>query len=442
MILIQSLKQISDPRKRYGKRYPLWWLLWLSILGTLCGYYGYRPLADFCREHWQKLQTLVSEDVPSTIPSYSTFRRLYQRLDPQNLALIFHQWCQMVKFDDDLESAPSLPQGAERPESEAEAVESLPLLEEVGDGGSAQEAATFEPAAGGEAQTLPHPESVSQGSPTAGNLTPAKPLEWISGDGKSIRCTRTPDGGNFASTISLFHHRTGTVLGFKLIENAQMSEIHVIRQMLAQWQGEAEAVFMFDALHCQKETVRLIVEHHHHYLIVVKGNQKELFSTLSEWVKHATPLSVDQQPEDTTHGRRVTRKVVVYDAPPTLSQTWANIQRVVVIERWGERDGKSFHSQTLYISDLAHTAEEFQPHIREHWGIENRLHWVRDVTFAEDYPPRTGGYAPTNWAVMNSWMIAVVRCFGYRTLPQGIRALTNQVDKLFEILTQGFSLKT
>ena len=63
-------------------------------------------------------------------------------------------------------------------------------------------------------------------------------------------------------------------------------------------------------------------------------------------------------------------------------------------------------------------AEAFLPHVQQHWGIENRLHWVRDVTFEEDYA-RPGGNAPVSWAILNCFLINLVRQLGCRTLPLG-----------------------
>lgn len=60
-----------------------------------------------------------------------------------------------------------------------------------------------------------------------------------------------------------------------------------------------------------------------------------------------------------------------------------------------------------------------------HWGIENRLHWVKDVTFSEDEPPRCGGNAPVNWAILHTFFIAIARFFNFRIIPQAQRALFN-----------------
>jgi hypothetical protein len=66
------------------------------------------------------------------------------------------------------------------------------------------------------------------------------------------------------------------------------------------------------------------------------------------------------------------------------------------------------------------------------------LHWVRDVRFEEDFA-RPGGNAPVIWSILNCFLITIIRQLAFRTIPQGVRALTNQLKQVYEILTQGFS---
>lgn len=141
---------------------------------------------------------------------------------------------------------------------------------------------------------------------------------------------------------------------------------------------------------------------------------------------------------DLGHNREVYRKVWVYRAPEHLRKQWSGLKTLIWVERWGTRDGKPFHESVGYISSLELSASEFIVHIQQHWSIENRLHWVRDVTFEEDHA-RPGGNAPICWAILNCFLISIIRQLRYRTIPQGIRCLTNKVEKVFQIFTQGFS---
>ena len=93
--LIEHLEQIPDYRKGKGKRHALWLVMMLVLLGTLCGYRGYRPLADFSQHHWQSWCELLEIPGDTRIPSYSTVRRVLQRVDLEPILGLFNRWSQM-----------------------------------------------------------------------------------------------------------------------------------------------------------------------------------------------------------------------------------------------------------------------------------------------------------------------------------------------------------
>jgi hypothetical protein len=186
-----------------------------------------------------------------------------------------------------------------------------------------------------------------------------------------------------------------------------------------------------------KKTLKQIHHQKQHYLIALKANQPTLEQTLKQLHTNAQAFS-QAEVFDTTHQRQVYRRAWVYPAPPLLQQQWAGLRCLVWVERHGIRQGKSFHEQVAYISNLELSADEFLHHIQQHWGIENRLHWIRDVTFDEDNA-RPGGSAPVIWAILNCFLISIVRQLGFRTIPQGVRALTNQLERVYQFLTHGFS---
>jgi hypothetical protein len=127
----------------------------------------------------------------------------------------------------------------------------------------------------------------------------------------------------------------------------------------------------------------------------------------------------------------------VYAAPAHLCAQWSGLKRLIWVQRSGVRNARPFEEQIAYISDLELSAAQFLQHIQQHWSIENRLHWVTDVRFEED-DARPGGSAPVIWAVLNCFLITIVRQLAFRTIPQGIRALSNQLKQVYAILTHGF----
>ena len=97
--LIAALQNIEDYRAARGRRYPLWVMLLLVILGTLSGCYGYAALEDFCVRHYQGLcgQLVITYQ---RLPSDSTFRRLFEQLDFNKLTDCFMTW---AKVDADIQ---------------------------------------------------------------------------------------------------------------------------------------------------------------------------------------------------------------------------------------------------------------------------------------------------------------------------------------------------
>jgi predicted transposase YbfD/YdcC len=197
--------------------------------------------------------------------------------------------------------------------------------------------------------------------------------------------------------VSAFTHQQGRVLHLQVSENKYISEIEVVRQIITALAGQP-IVFTLDALHCQKKTVELIVDQQQHYLIALNANQPTLYQTLVALHPAGNPLTVAET-VDSSHNRTVHRRVSVYAAPPNVQPQWAGLKTLIWVERWAVREQKPFQEQVGSISDLALTAAEFLPHIQQHWSIENQLHWVRDVTFEEDYA-RPGGHAPVMWAIL------------------------------------------
>ncbi len=95
MALISQLKQIPDPRNIRnikGRRHPLWMILFLSLMGFLCGYPGYRCLANFCDDHHTDIRRLLSLPESQAMPSYSTFRRIFLQIPPQGWIETFNVW--------------------------------------------------------------------------------------------------------------------------------------------------------------------------------------------------------------------------------------------------------------------------------------------------------------------------------------------------------------
>ena len=206
-------------------------------------------------------------------------------------------------------------------------------------------------------------------------------------DGKTVRGAWRPDGSQ-VHLLSAVSHDAGLVLAQREIA-AKTNEIPELKPLLASL-DLAGMVVTADALHTQRETARhLVADRHAHYVLTVKGNQPKLFAACQR-----TPSGpvCDFAPEhvgfDRGHGRteqRTTRVAITISDGidfPHAAQVF-RVRRDV-----GGLDGQRTRKEIAYaITSLTPNqadAAQLAGYIRKHWHIENRLHWVRDVTYDED----------------------------------------------------------
>ena len=258
----------------------------------------------------------------------------------------------------------------------------------------------------------------------------------LSVDGKSIRCTSS--GGNtsaqnFISLVSIYEQTVG-VIQLALMHNHQISEIHVAQHLIAQLPPlPAGQCFSLDALHTTQATVAAIEASGQDYLLVVKQNRAATYAAIATIQATQIPQSQASK-DDESHGRRVRRQAAVFEPTPELRAKWSNVSSVGVVQRTGIRDQKPFEETVFYLSRAPLSATQLLQASQQHWQIENGLHWVKDVTFEEDEPPRRGGHAPVNWAIFHTFAITLARRQGWRTVPQALRNWANQLDKVFHFL--------
>jgi hypothetical protein len=139
---------------------------------------------------------------------------------------------------------------------------------------------------------------------------------------------------------------------------------------------------------------------------------------------------VDDQTE-TVRDRITQRTVSVLTAGTDLDGVWTGVQRLIRVERTGTRSTEAVHETMFYISSLANDARQLGERIRNHWQIENRLHWGKDVVLQEDRAPLCSGHAPENMAILRTIAINLLRLNGFASITQGIRAVAHDIDRLF-----------
>jgi predicted transposase YbfD/YdcC len=140
-----------------------------------------------------------------------------------------------------------------------------------------------------------------------------------------------------------------------------------------------------------KKTLQTAKQTGNEVIAQVKDNQKSLLKDCQRIAQTSTPDEIYQEPVTKTRNRIESRKVEIFVSPTlTDEQKWDLVEVVVKVERYRQlfdtksKTWKNSDETSFYISTIVLSAQEFCHAIRNHWGIENRNHHVRDVTMGED----------------------------------------------------------
>jgi predicted transposase YbfD/YdcC len=188
----------------------------------------------------------------------------------------------------------------------------------------------------------------------------------------------------------------------------QSNEINAIPDLLELLMLK-DCIVTIDAIGCQKNIVKAIQEKGADYLIAVKSNQAALRDTIQQHIVQmeqtaAPTLTVDAQ-TNFGHGRREERRCTVLAAthlPNELHAAWGGLTQVVRIQTTRETlaTKKIETEERYYITSLSSSASKLNGYIRQHWSIENRLHWTLDVAFGEDHSLKRTRNAATNFSII------------------------------------------
>jgi predicted transposase YbfD/YdcC len=117
-----------------------------------------------------------------------------------------------------------------------------------------------------------------------------------------------------------------------------------------------------------------------------------------------------------------------------LKEQWAGAQQRVEVIRSGTCKGQPHVEHRYYITSWQQQADALQARIRAHWGIENPLHWVKDIVLGEDHSSIAARPAATVMAFIRNLVITVFRRAGYRSIMAAIDYFSNDLDALLQML--------
>lgn len=239
----------------------------------------------------------------------------------------------------------------------------------------------------------------------------------IAADGKTVRGAKNADG-HAPHLLSAFDHATGVTIG-QVEVGAKTNEIPLLADLLAPIDITG-AVITVDALHTQTKTAEHIVGRGAHYVMTVKANQPGLHARLKAmpWAK----VPVLASALDTSRGRRTRRTLKALEAGRL---GFPHAAQVIQVRRTTTaRTGKKTVEVVYLICDLDMAQAPpavVATWVRGHWGIENRSHWVRDVSFGEDASQVRTGAAPRVMSTLRNLAISLLRAAGETNIAAATR---------------------
>lgn len=230
-------------------------------------------------------------------------------------------------------------------------------------------------------------------------------------DGKSLR--RSFDRAAGASPlhlVSAWATEERLVLGQMKVA-ADSNEITAVPALLKLLSLEGATVTV-DAMHCQVDTVRAILDADADYLMTVKTNQPRLHDDVKLLMDDpGAPADDVDETVDGDHGRIETRRAEVIHDVAWLAEShgWPGLAAVGKVTATREIDGRQTTSIRYFVASRPFAAAELNRLARGHWGIENQLHWVLDVVMNEDQARARKDHAPENLALLRRLALSIIK---------------------------------
>jgi predicted transposase YbfD/YdcC len=191
-----------------------------------------------------------------------------------------------------------------------------------------------------------------------------------------------------------------------------------------------------DAAYCQRSFCQTIVERGGDYLIIVKENQPDLYANIALLFEDPPPGETFAVAEThDRHGDRTESRWLWASSALTGYLDWPGIQQVMKVKRVWQTDGRRQQVRYAITSqDTIVPAPTLLAQVRGHWAIENRLHYVRDVSMGEDASQVRSGSAPEVLAGLRNAVLAIVRSAGWHNAAEAFRCYAWQPQMLYALL--------
>ena len=371
--LARYISRSARPAQKKGKRHPLKAILGLIVIGLMCNQKSYTAIVTWGRTQPKLAKTLDFRAAKT--PCAATFHNLLKNLDTLDLEHSLTQWVTQTH------------QGLHR---------------------------VF-----------------------------ASRLTAVCIDGKTLRGSKDPETGNPAHLLAAVSHELGIPLA-QCAVSEKTNEVPISTQLLKAFDVRGKVVTT-DALLTQRRFCEEIIAHQADYLLPVKGNQKgvyqdiqDLFEPFSETetqevqTQRFASLHTQEDAHLETHiavekaRGFLTTRTLTASTLLTEHSDWPGLAQVYQyrVERKHTRTGEITHQTQYGITSLAPkdaSAEDLLTLRCQHWTIENKVHWIRDIVFAEDASQvRTDGI-PQVMAALRNTVLSVLRFKGYTKISETLR---------------------
>jgi predicted transposase YbfD/YdcC len=346
--LVEAVQAVPDPRRQCKNlRHRLVDVVILGFAGVLCGGDDFVEIEEFARSKEDLFRQFL--ELPHGIPSHDTFRRVFQAVCPLALQRCLIAWLQGLR-------------------------------------------------------------QTAQASAGVG--------EVVAIDGKTLR--RTFDRGKGLGAlhlVSAWASANGLTLG-QVAVDGKSNEITAIPQLI-ELLALKDCIVTIDAAGCQKDIAAQIVAQDADYVLALKDNHPTLHEQVMDYFLQqleAAPADSKirhQREVEKGHGRTETRETFVVSAPKEMVATglWAGLASLVMVIRYctDHTTGKTTDEVRYFISSLPAKVKRLASAVRQHWGIENGLHWVLDVAFNEDRMRQRDRQGVENLALLNRLAVSLLR---------------------------------
>jgi predicted transposase YbfD/YdcC len=249
--------------------------------------------------------------------------------------------------------------------------------------------------------------------------------EIVALDGKALRRAMAGDQ-SIKYIVSAWAEDNGLVLGQLKVAD-KSNEITAVPRLLRVLELSG-CIVTLDAMGCQRNIAKEIIEADADYVLALKGNQETVHEEIKTFLDAA--LAQEQGPGlpgaklsqaaatlaqwetvEKDHGRLETRRYYQSDQLDWFADRakWEGLQSVGMVEAKRESNGQSTVERRYYLSSLPLGVETFARAVRCHWGIENKVHWTMDVCFREDQSRVRTGYAAENLATLRRLALNVLK---------------------------------